>query len=99
MFKLFKLRGSREIDEFAEGLVREFAARFPPQKAFDAAPLARAIDEACNRAKEYRREKRLGVYGKARLGTTFKLELKGAGYSGDFVDAFTRQLLLLMSGA
>lgn len=95
---MFKLRGSREIDEFAEALVREFASRFPPQKAFDAAPLARAIDEACSRAKAFQREKRLGVYGKARVGTAFKLGLKSAGYSDDFVDAFTHQLLLLMSG-
>ncbi len=95
---MFKLRGSREIDEFAEALVREFAARFPPQKNFDAAPLARAIDDVCGRAKAYQREKRLGVYGKARMGTAFKFELKNAGYQEDFIDAFTRQLLLLMSG-
>ena len=95
---MFKLWGSREIDDFAEALVREFAGRFPPQKTFDAAPLARAIDEVCSKAKAYQREKRLGVYGKARVGTAFKIALKNAGYPGDFVDAFTRQLLLLMSG-
>ena len=95
---MFKLWGSREIDDFAEALVREFAGRFPPQKTFDAAPLARAIDEVCSKAKAFQREKRLGVYGKARVGTAFKIALKNAGYPGDFVDAFTRQLLLLMSG-
>lgn len=95
---MFKLQGSREIDEFAEALVREFSARFPPQKNFDAAPLARAIDDVCGRAKAFQRQKRLGVYGKARMGTAFKFELKNAGYPEDFIDAFTRQLLLLMSG-
>ncbi|MCC6212858.1 MAG: hypothetical protein IT513_17620 [Burkholderiales bacterium] len=95
---MFRLMGSREIDEFAGSLVREFATRFPPEKNFDAAPLARAIDEICGRAKAYQREKRLGVYGKARMGTAFKFELKTAGYPEDFIDAFTRQLLLLMSG-
>ena len=97
---MFKLWGSREIDDFAEGLVREFVGRFPPDKANAAAPapLARAIDEACTRAQAFQREKRLGVYGKARVGTAFKFALKNAGYPDDFVDAFTRQLLLLMSG-
>ena len=95
---MFKLFGSSEIDEFAKGLVREFAGRYPPQKSFDAAPLARAIDEVCGKAKAFQRERRLGVYGKARMGMAFKYELKGAGYADDFIDAFTRQLLLLMSG-
>jgi hypothetical protein len=95
---MFRLWGSREIDEFAEALVREFVGRFPPEKANAAAPLARAIDEACSRAKAFQREKRLGVYGKARVGTAFKFALRNAGYPDDFVDAFTRQLLLLMSG-
>ena len=95
---MFKFWGSSEIDDFAEGLVREFAGKFPPRKSFDAAPLARAIDDICGRAKAFQREKRLGVYGKARVGTAFKIALKNAGYPADFVDAFTRQLLLLMSG-
>lgn len=95
---MFNLFGSREIDEFARTLVREFVGRFPPQKAFEAAPLARAIDEICTRAKAFKQEKRLGVYGKARVGMAFKYELKDAGYTDDFIDAFTRQLLLMMSG-
>jgi hypothetical protein len=95
---MFRLWRSREIDEFAETLVREFVGRFPPEKDNPAVPLARAIDEVCGRAKAFQREKRLGVYGKARVGTAFKFALKNAGYPDDFVDAFTRQLLLLMSG-
>jgi hypothetical protein len=41
--------------------------------------------------------KKLGVYGKAKLGTTFKWELKELGYDDDFVDEFTRNLLLHLS--
>ncbi|MGH8765172.1 MAG: hypothetical protein ACRET8_05605 [Burkholderiales bacterium] len=95
---MFKLWGSGEIDEFAKALVLDFVGRYPPQKNFDAAPLARAIDDICVRAKTFQREKRLGVYGKARVGMAFKFELKNAGYADDFIEAFTRQLLLLMSG-
>lgn len=95
---MFGIGQSSEIDEFAKRLVREFAERFPPQKASTAAPLAKAVDDICNRAKDFKREKNLGIYGKARVGTSFKIELKNAGYPEDFVDTVTRQLLLIMSG-
>jgi hypothetical protein len=97
MFGLFGR--SREIDEFAATLAREFAGRFPPGvEAVEAARLAKAIDDVCNRANAFKREKKLGVYGRARIGTSFKMELKSAGYPPDFIDGFTRQLLLVMSG-
>ena len=95
---MFGIGQSDEIDEFSKRLVRDFAERVPPQKSSTAAPLAKAIDEICNRAKDFQREKNLGIYGKARVGTSFKIELKNAGYPDDFVDTFTRQLLLIMSG-
>lgn len=96
---MFKFGGSREIEDFATTLARDFAGRIPPGAESAQAPkLARAIDDICNRAKAFQREKRLGVYGRARVGTSFKLELKNAGYSQQFVDDFTRQLLLMMSG-
>lgn len=96
---MFKLGRSREIDEFAASLARDFSSRFPPgTEAAEAARLARAIDDVCNRAKAFKLEKKLGWYGRARLGTSFKLELKTAGYPPEFIDGFTRQLLLVMSG-
>jgi hypothetical protein len=96
---MFKLGLSRDIDEFAKTLVSDFSSRFPPEATSRGAqPLARAVDEVCNRARDFRREKKLGIYGKARMGTSFKYELKGAGYAEEFVEAFTRQLLLIMSG-
>ena len=98
----FKFQRSRDIDDFAISLAQEFSRRHPPQSASkepqSIAALARAIDDICNRAKAFQREKRLGVYGRAKLGTSFKYELKQAGYSDGFVDDVTRQLLLIMSG-
>jgi hypothetical protein len=96
---MFKLQRSRDIEEFTVALVRDFSSRFPPGTASgDRARLARAIDETCNRAKAFRLEKRLGIYGRAKMGTSFKFGLKNAGYPDDFVDDFTRQLLLIISG-
>lgn len=96
---MFNFGRSRELDEFAVALARQFAAQVPP----DARPkagqqVARAVDEICVRAKEFKKEKRLGIYGRARVGTAFKLELKNTGYPREFVEDFTHQLLLSMSG-
>jgi hypothetical protein len=93
---------AREIEAFAATLAHDFAGRCAPDKASAAdrsaaMQLARAIDDVCNRATAYRREQDLGMYGKAKLASTFKLELKEMGYSADFIDALTRQLVLKMS--
>lgn len=97
MFGLFGR--SREIDEFAVGLAREFARLVPPAaEAPPAQRIAKAIDDICARAKAFQQEKRLGIYGRAKVGTSFKLELKSAGYPREFVDDLTRQLLFIMSG-
>ncbi len=93
---------SRDIDDFAIALAREFAGRCPPGEGQDEArkpaQVARVIDDVCNRAAAYQREKRLGMYGRAKLGTSFKLEMKQIGYPEEFVDTLTRQLLFSMSG-
>jgi hypothetical protein len=94
-----KQQGSNEIDDFAIALAQDFSKRVPPDAAHaESAKLARAIDDICNRAKAFQTEKKLGMYGRARVGTSFKIELQGAGYPADFVDDFTRHLLLIMSG-
>lgn len=90
---------SRELDDFAIGLARELAKLIPPNTESPGPQrVARALDEVFNRARAYQREKRLGIYGRAKIGTTFKYELHSAGYPRDFVEDLTRQLLLIMSG-
>ena len=59
--------------------------------------VARAIDEISNRAAEFQRGKRLGLYGKAKFGTEFKFRLKESGYAPEFVDELTTKLLMSMS--
>jgi hypothetical protein len=67
-------------------------------KGASMAGLAKAIDEIGNRAANFQREKQLGIYGRAKVGTSFKLELKQAGYPETFIDDLTRQVLMMMSG-
>lgn len=93
---------SREIENFAIELARELSGAFPASEGVreqqSMARLARAIDRICNRAASYQKEKKLGMFGRAKVGTAFKLELEQAGYPAGFVDDVTRQLLLVMSG-
>ncbi len=98
---MFNTKRSRDIEDFATALARDIADRCPAAEAFDgdriSMRLAKAIDECCARAAAYQREQKLGVYGKAKLGTNFKYGLKQAGYPQELVDSFTSQLLLKMS--
>jgi hypothetical protein len=92
---------SREIEQFATELARNFAKDCPladtKGERNSARKVARAIDVACERAAAFQKEKKLGVYGKAKLGTTFKWELKTLGYRDEFIDEFTRSMLLRLS--
>ncbi len=96
---MFGFGRSREVDDFAIGLAHEFTRLLPPGAERPTAQrVAQAIDSVCNQARTFQRTKRLGIYGRAKIGTSFKLELKNAGYPSEFVDNLTHQILLVMSG-
>ena len=98
---LFNRVSNREIEKFATDVARDFAKACPLAETQgergSVKKLARSIDAACARAAAFQKEKKLGVYGKAKLGTTFKWELKALGYDDDFIDEFTRNLMLHVS--
>jgi hypothetical protein len=87
------------VDEFALKLASELAQRYPPDlenekpRRRNPQRLAKAFDATFNNAIEFQREQKLGIYGKARLGNTFKWELKRLGYPDDFVDLTTKSLI------
>jgi len=95
------LRGllSKDVDEFAVELALEFGRRFPPELSIKGARpsvLAKAVDDTCNRAAEFQRERRLGVYGKAKLGTAFKLQLRESDEmreDRDYLERVCRELV------
>lgn len=96
---MFKRLFSKDAENFAVDLALEFARRFPADPAANAqaSGLARAVDDVCARAAEFQRAHRLGVLGKARLGTAFKLQLKESGYPEDFVAELTQRVLISLS--
>jgi hypothetical protein len=93
---------SHDIEEFGVMLARDFSKSYSLADATGnrkvIKKLAHAIDGICNRASTFQKEKKLGVYGKAKLGTAFKWELKSLGYPDDFIDELTQNMLLHLSG-
>lgn len=98
---LFNRGRTRDIEKFATEVARDFAKACPLAETQgergSMKKLARSIEAACERAAAFQKEKKLGIYGKAKLGTTFKWELKALGYDDDFIDEFTRNLMLRLS--
>ena len=96
---LFDRGKTARIDEFALKLAGNLAERYPPDlensqpKRRNPQRLAKAFDATFNNAIQFQRENKLGIYGKARLGNTFKWELKRLGYPDDFVDLTTTSLV------
>jgi hypothetical protein len=87
------------VDEFAVKLATELAQRYPPElensqpKRRNPQRLAKAFDATFNKAIDFQHANKLGIYGKARLGNTFKWELKRLGYPKDFIDLTTGSLV------
>jgi hypothetical protein len=96
---LFDFRNRGIVDEFALKLATELAQRYPPElenskpKKRNPQRLAKAFDATFNNAIDFQNKQKLGVYGKARLGNTFKWELKRLGYPDDFINLTTSSLV------
>ena len=94
---------SKDIDQFAKTLAVEISKRYPPsldqakEKKISQNRIARVLEDAYNKAVEFKTEKALGVYRKARLGNTFRWELTELGYSKPFVEMATEGLIVYMT--
>jgi hypothetical protein len=100
MRSLFK---SAPVDEFAKALAGDIAKRYPPALDQDPAKrpsvnrLTRIVEDACEKAKTFRAEHRLGWLGKAKLANAFRWELTELGYRKDFVDMATEAVVVHVS--
>lgn len=100
---LFKKISNQAIDEFAKGLTASLVKRVPPGTATPGSgkkgekQLAKALNRVLVDAREFQREHRLGIYGKARVANTFKWELRELGYPDEFIEAATKAVVLSLS--
>ena len=91
-----------EVDRFAASVVEEVTRRLPPAQIGDASKkarerISRMTDVLSDRVRAFAQSQRLNIYKRARLGNRVKWQLKDAGYPKAFVDAFTYELVTLLS--
>ncbi|MSQ55933.1 MAG: hypothetical protein EXR31_11260 [Betaproteobacteria bacterium] len=98
-----KLFSNKELDEFAKGLAQSLAKRYPPSleaaqaKKISINRITRVLEDVVEKAVDYNRKNPLGIYRKARLGNTFKWEMKELGYSDKFIEVATEALIVNIS--
>lgn len=94
---------NKDLDEFSKSLARELAQHYEAENEVDGLSkkskrkLGKALDRIYLKAIDFQLEHKLGVYGRARLGNTFKWELKELGYKEAFVDEATKGLILSLN--
>src|ERR1044072_5060423 len=100
---IFGSVSSKQVDEFSKSLVQDLAKRYPPaldkgaERRISKKRLTTILEDTFNRAREFRKEHKLGVYKKARLGNTFRWELQEMGYSQKFVEAATEGIIVYIT--
>ena len=100
---LFGSVSSKQVDEFAKTLAQELAKRYPPaldkggERRISQKRMTTILEDTFNRAAKFKKQHRLGVYKKARLGNTFRWELEEMGYSEKFVELATEGLIVYIT--
>ncbi len=100
---LFGSVSGKQVDEFAKALAEELSKRYPPaldkggERRISQKRLTTILEDTFNRAIEFRRQHKLGVYKKARLGNTFRWELQEMGYSEKFVELATEGIIVYIT--
>lgn len=101
---IFGSVSTKQVDEFAQTLARELAKQCPPDPEHgegrpNVTPkrLVATLEQICGKALGYREQHNLGIYKKARLGNSFRWELKDLGYAKDFIDDVTQRLVVFIS--
>jgi hypothetical protein len=93
----------KQIDAFAKELADSVAKRYPPtldrdkNRMVSVNRITRVLEDVFDKAADFHREHRLGVYKKARLGNSFKWELAELGYSEKFVEVATEGLVVYLT--
>ncbi len=100
--KIFKAFDTTEVTKFATSLAEDLSRRFPPasERRTDAGAVNQlkvVLTGLGARAATFKQEKGLGLYQKAKLGNVFRWKLEEFGYSKEFIDRVTKDLVTRMT--
>jgi hypothetical protein len=89
---------TREVEDFATNLANDLGRRFPPASEARTDPGAKhqikvILEGLGARAVRFQSDRKLGVYRKAKLGNVFKWKLKDLGYSDEFAERATKDIV------
>jgi len=93
---------TREIEEFGKELAKDFASRFPAnlvgtnRKEADK-KFSVALAELHRKAVLFNRDKKLGIYKKAKMSNVLKWELREQGYDSDLINEVIKGMLIAMA--
>jgi hypothetical protein len=95
---IFGFGNTKDLEVFATALAEDLGRRFPPASEARTDPGARnqikAILEGLSaRAIRYHEQHKLGVYRKAKLGNVFKWRLQEIGFSPEFAENATKEIV------
>src|SRR4051812_8441947 len=99
---LLKIFDTREIEQFATMLADDLTRRFPPASEARTDPGAHhqikvILQGLAARAVRFHQQNKLGVYKKAKLANSFKWRLAEAGYSKEFVERATKEIVTTLA--
>lgn len=95
---LLKMFDTRELEEFATNLAMDMGRRFPPASEGRTDETAKRqikviLEGLSARAVRYHEQQKLNIYRKAKLANVFKWKLKELGYSKQFSETATKELV------
>jgi len=95
---ILKVFDTKELEEFAKALASDLGRRFPPASEARTDPgvdhqIKVIMEGLTARAVRFHEQHKLGVYKKAKLANVFKWKLAELGYSEDFVERATKQIV------
>jgi hypothetical protein len=100
---MFKLFSTSEVDQFAKNLAKDIGERYPvavandPARKVSANRLTAILEDAFGQASDFTAQNKLGSFKKAKLGNTFRWELKEMGYDEKFVEVATEGLIVYIT--
>ena len=95
---ILKIFDTRELEEFATALAVDLGRRFPPtsEARTDSGvehQVKVILEGLSARAVRFHEQNKLGIYRKAKLANVFKWKLREMGYSDDFAERATKEIV------
>jgi len=100
---MIKFFSTSEVDKFAKDLANDISQRYPvaiandPSRKVSANRLTAILEDAFSQASKFSTDNKLGYFKKAKLGNTFRWELKEMGYDDKFVEVATEGLIVFVT--